>query len=80
SKSLSLIEAQGHQVVPVDYFYNNDLEYLKGESSSRKYTTSTTKAKAAEYDNIKGIEDMILALWSPVKVAYNKFAMRGISH
>ncbi|GKB27290.1 hypothetical protein Tco_0866691 [Tanacetum coccineum] len=37
------------QVVPVDYFINNDLEYLKGGSSSRKYTTSTTKAKAANY-------------------------------
>ncbi|GJZ26718.1 hypothetical protein Tco_0570971 [Tanacetum coccineum] len=36
------------QVVPVDYFINNDLEYLKGGSSSRKYTTSTTKAKAAK--------------------------------
>ncbi|GJT15703.1 hypothetical protein Tco_0874409 [Tanacetum coccineum] len=60
SKPLSLIEAQGRQVVPADYFFNNDLEYLKGGSSSRKYTTSTTKTKAAGYDNIKGIEDMVL--------------------
>ncbi|GJX55326.1 retrovirus-related pol polyprotein from transposon TNT 1-94 [Tanacetum coccineum] len=29
SKSLPLIEAQGRQVVPADYFFNNDLEYLK---------------------------------------------------
>nr|GEX74552.1 hypothetical protein [Tanacetum cinerariifolium] len=36
SKPLSLIEAQGCQVVPADYFFNNDLEYLKGGSSSRK--------------------------------------------
>nr|GEZ32479.1 hypothetical protein [Tanacetum cinerariifolium] len=43
SKLLPLIEAQGLQVVPADYFFNNDLEYLKGGSSSRKYTTSTTK-------------------------------------
>nr|GFA28034.1 hypothetical protein [Tanacetum cinerariifolium] len=67
SKPLSLIEAQGHQVVPVDYFFNNDLEYLKGGSSSRKYITFTTKTKAAKYDNIKGIEAMLLTLWSPVK-------------
>ncbi|GJT05383.1 hypothetical protein Tco_0839845 [Tanacetum coccineum] len=45
------------QVVPVDYFINNDLEYLRGGSSSKKYTTSTTKTKAAKYD-ISGIEDM----------------------
>ncbi|GJY44843.1 hypothetical protein Tco_0433056 [Tanacetum coccineum] len=48
SKPLSLIESQGRQVVPVDYFFNNDFEYLKGGSSSRKYTTSTTKTKAAK--------------------------------
>ncbi|GJY20792.1 hypothetical protein Tco_0393358 [Tanacetum coccineum] len=54
-------------VVPADYFFNNDLEYLKGGISSRKYTTSTTKTKATRYDNIEGIEDMVLELWSPVK-------------
>ncbi|GJU70322.1 hypothetical protein Tco_1256581 [Tanacetum coccineum] len=48
SKPLPLIEAQGRQVVPAGYFFNNDLEYLKGGSSSRKYTTSTTKTKAAK--------------------------------
>nr|GFC53565.1 hypothetical protein [Tanacetum cinerariifolium] len=78
-KPLPLIEVQGRQVVPADYFFNNDLEYLKGGSSSRKYTTSTTKTKAAKYDNIKGIEDMVLTLWSPVKVAYDKYVVL-ISH
>nr|GEU60534.1 hypothetical protein [Tanacetum cinerariifolium] len=75
SKPLLLIEAQGRQVVPADYFFNNDLEYLKGGRSSRKYTTSTTKTKAAKYDNIEGIKDMVLELWSPVKVAYDKFSI-----
>ncbi|GKC13027.1 hypothetical protein Tco_1009809, partial [Tanacetum coccineum] len=75
SKLMSLIEFQGRQVVHADYFFNNDLEYLKGGSSSRKYTTSTTKTKAAKYDNIKGIEDMVPTLWSPVKVAYDQYAM-----
>ncbi|GJZ25110.1 hypothetical protein Tco_0562569 [Tanacetum coccineum] len=67
SKSLPLIEAQGRQVVPADYFFNNDLEYLKGRSSRSKYITFTTKTKAAKYHNIEGIEDMVLTLWSPVK-------------
>ncbi|GJT30425.1 hypothetical protein Tco_0910700 [Tanacetum coccineum] len=59
SKPLPLIKAEGRQVVPADYFFNNDLEYLKGGSSSRKYTTSTTKTNAARYDNIEGIKDMV---------------------
>ncbi|GJU81969.1 hypothetical protein Tco_1284334 [Tanacetum coccineum] len=59
SKPLLLIEDRGPQVVLVAYFFNNDLEYLKGGSSSRKYTTYTTKTKATKYDDIQGIEDMV---------------------
>ncbi|GJX13843.1 hypothetical protein Tco_0205601 [Tanacetum coccineum] len=55
------------QVVPANYFFNNNLGYLKGGSSSKKYTSSTTKTKAAKYDNIEGIEDMVQTLCSPVK-------------
>ncbi|GKB71813.1 hypothetical protein Tco_0933225 [Tanacetum coccineum] len=80
SKPLPLIEDRGRQVVLVDYFINNDLEYLKGGSSSRKYTTSTTKTKASKYDNIQGIKDMVPSLWSPVKVAYDKYDVWGITH
>ncbi|GJX64308.1 hypothetical protein Tco_0298651 [Tanacetum coccineum] len=68
SKPLPLIMNEGRQVVPVDYFINNDLEYLRGESSSKKYTTSTTKTKASKYD-ISGIEDMVPSLWIPIKVS-----------
>nr|GEX39140.1 hypothetical protein [Tanacetum cinerariifolium] len=59
SKPLPLIEYRGRQVVPVNYFINNNLEYLKGGSSSRKYMTSIIKTKAAKYDNIQGIKDMV---------------------
>ncbi|GJU31269.1 hypothetical protein Tco_1174858 [Tanacetum coccineum] len=62
SKPLPLIKDRGRQVVPVNYFINNNLEYLKGGSSSRKYTTSTTKTKDAKYDNIQGIDDMVLSV------------------
>ncbi|GKC38882.1 hypothetical protein Tco_1051266, partial [Tanacetum coccineum] len=51
SKPLPLIEVQGRQAVLAYYFFNNDLEYLKG------------------------IEDMVPTLWSPVKVAYEQYAM-----
>nr|GEW34618.1 hypothetical protein [Tanacetum cinerariifolium] len=54
--------------------------YLKGGSSSMKDTTSTTKNKAAKYDDIQGIEDMVPSLWSPVKVAYDRYVVWGITH
>nr|GFC69847.1 hypothetical protein [Tanacetum cinerariifolium] len=31
---------RGRRVIPFDHFINNDLEYLWGGASSRKYTTS----------------------------------------
>ncbi|GJV94437.1 hypothetical protein Tco_1546014 [Tanacetum coccineum] len=43
------------------------------------YTTSTTKIKAAQYD-LPGIEDMVPNIWIPIKVAYAKYALLGISH
>ncbi|GKG24933.1 hypothetical protein Tco_0395561, partial [Tanacetum coccineum] len=43
------------------------------------YTTSTTKTKAAQYD-LPGIEDKVPNIWSPIKVAYDKCALWGISH
>ncbi|GKE30828.1 hypothetical protein Tco_1446212 [Tanacetum coccineum] len=79
SKPLPLIMDRGPQVVPVDYFINNDLKYMKGGSSSKKYTTSTIKTKATTYD-IPGTEDMVPSLWSPVKVSYDRYDVWGISH
>ncbi|GKB09064.1 hypothetical protein Tco_0837376 [Tanacetum coccineum] len=38
------------------------------------YTTSTTKSKASQYD-LPGIEDMVPNIWSPVKVAYDRYAL-----
>ncbi|GJU95515.1 hypothetical protein Tco_1320271 [Tanacetum coccineum] len=43
------------------------------------YTTSTTKTKASKYD-LPGIEDMVPNIWSLVKVAYDRYALWGISH
>ncbi|GKD60008.1 hypothetical protein Tco_1297517 [Tanacetum coccineum] len=59
-KPLPLIpNSQGRQVIPFDHFINNDLEYLSDGVSSRKYKTSVTKTKAADYGHIKWIEDLI---------------------
>ncbi|GJZ56450.1 hypothetical protein Tco_0611643 [Tanacetum coccineum] len=58
SKPLLLIQDhQGRQVIPQDYFINNDLEYLKGGDLSRRYSTSVTKTKATTYE-LKWIKDL----------------------
>nr|GEU35759.1 hypothetical protein [Tanacetum cinerariifolium] len=58
-KPLPLIpNNRGRRVIPFDHFINNDLEYLRGGASSRKYTTYVTKTKAADYRHIKWIEDL----------------------
>nr|GEW92687.1 uncharacterized mitochondrial protein AtMg00810-like [Tanacetum cinerariifolium] len=45
SKSLPLIIVQGRQVIPVDYFIKNDLEYLRRGSSSKKYRLPQQKQR-----------------------------------
>ncbi|GJT91436.1 hypothetical protein Tco_1080281 [Tanacetum coccineum] len=41
--------SRGRQVIPFDYFINNDFAYLSGGVSSRTYATFVTKTKAADY-------------------------------
>ncbi|GJR10381.1 hypothetical protein Tco_0793033 [Tanacetum coccineum] len=41
--------SQGIVLLPFHHFINNDLEYLRGGVSSRKYSTSVTKTTAADY-------------------------------
>ncbi|GJS59072.1 hypothetical protein Tco_0653856 [Tanacetum coccineum] len=73
--------SQGRRVIPFHHFINNDLEYLRGGASSRKYSTSVTKTKAADYGHIKWIEDLVPnSMWSQTIVKYDKFALWGISH
>nr|GEV56430.1 hypothetical protein [Tanacetum cinerariifolium] len=72
---------RGRRVIPFEHFINNDLEYLRGGTSSRKYTTSVTKTKAADYGHIKWIEDLVpRAMWIQQPIEYNKHALWGVSH
>nr|GEW62063.1 hypothetical protein [Tanacetum cinerariifolium] len=64
---------RGRRVIPFAHFINNDLEYLRGGASSRKYATSVTKTKATDYGHIKWIIDL-----DPIK--YDKHAFWGVSH
>ncbi|GJW44689.1 reverse transcriptase domain-containing protein [Tanacetum coccineum] len=63
SKPLPLIsDARGRQIILYDHF-------IKGGSSSRKYTTSITKTKAADYGHVKWIEDKVpRSTWSEAQV------------
>ncbi|GJU95719.1 hypothetical protein Tco_1320475, partial [Tanacetum coccineum] len=75
SKPIPLITRGNHQRVLFEFFINNDLKYLQGVVSTMTYTTSTTKSKAAKYD-LPGIKDMVSNIWSPVKVAYDKYTFK----
>nr|GEY79693.1 hypothetical protein [Tanacetum cinerariifolium] len=75
---VAMVDA-GQLTVVADYFFNNDLEYLKSFDLERTYTTSITKTKSARYE-IEGIEDMVPTIWSPTKVGYDKDALKEIKH
>nr|GEU75377.1 hypothetical protein [Tanacetum cinerariifolium] len=73
------MSSQGRQIVPANFFLNNDLEYLRERSNEKKCTASTTKSKVARYE-LQRIEDMVSNLWSSIKVIYDRHALLGISH
>nr|GEX76848.1 hypothetical protein [Tanacetum cinerariifolium] len=78
-KPLPLIpNNRGRRVIPFEHFINNDLEYLRGGASSRKYTTSIMKTKAADYGHIKWIEDLVpRTIWIEEPIGYEKHALWG---
>nr|GEY39028.1 hypothetical protein [Tanacetum cinerariifolium] len=66
---------RGRRVIPFEHFINNDLVYLRGGVSSRKYTTSITKTKATDYEHIKWIEDLVpRTMWIEEPIGYDKHA------
>ncbi|GKB82042.1 hypothetical protein Tco_0948937 [Tanacetum coccineum] len=79
TKSLPLKGRPGRLTVAAEYFFNNDLEFLKSSDPEKNYTTSITKTKAARYEIVR-IEDMVLTLWSTIKYGYNKDAEKEIKH
>ncbi|GKE39653.1 hypothetical protein Tco_1463058 [Tanacetum coccineum] len=66
TKPLPLKGRPGRLTVVAEYFFNNDLEFLKSSDPEKKYTTSIMKTKAARYEII-GIEDMVPTFWSATK-------------
>nr|GEU35057.1 copia protein [Tanacetum cinerariifolium] len=73
-----ITDNRGPRVIPFVHFINNDLEYLRGGASSRKYTTSVTKTKTADYGHIKWIEDLVpTTMWIQEPIDYDKHALWG---
>ncbi|GKE16704.1 hypothetical protein Tco_1424281 [Tanacetum coccineum] len=72
------MSSQGRRIILVDFFFNNELEYLRGVSNDKKYTASTKKSKAARYE-LQGIKDMVPNLWSPHDVYSTKRILSVIS-
>nr|GEW48491.1 hypothetical protein [Tanacetum cinerariifolium] len=81
-KPLPLIpNNRGRRVISFEHFINNDLEYLRGRASSRKYTTSVKKTKAADYGHIKWIEDLVpRTMWIEEPIGHDTHALWGVSH
>ncbi|GKC89244.1 hypothetical protein Tco_1149893 [Tanacetum coccineum] len=69
----------GRLTVAAEYFFNNNLEFLKSSEPKKKYTTSIMNIKAARYEIVE-IKEMVLTLWSTTKVGYDKDAKKGIKH
>ncbi|GJV55731.1 hypothetical protein Tco_1456736 [Tanacetum coccineum] len=79
TKPLPLQGPPDHKTVPVDFFFNKDLEYLKIGNKEKKYVVSLTKPKDARYE-LEVLEEMIPKLWSSSKVKYDLNATLGIHH
>nr|GEW14109.1 hypothetical protein [Tanacetum cinerariifolium] len=74
-------DSRGHLIIPFAHFINNDLEYLQGGASSRKYTTSVMKTKTANYRHIKWIEDLVpRTIWIQEPIDYDKHALWRVSY
>ncbi|GKA70860.1 hypothetical protein Tco_0776999 [Tanacetum coccineum] len=79
TKPLSLQVPPGCTTIPIDFFFNKYLEYLKTGNKEIKYASSLTKPKAAMYE-LEGLEEMIPKLWSSSKVQYDKDDALRIHH
>nr|GEX62236.1 hypothetical protein [Tanacetum cinerariifolium] len=77
----SLVELEYH-LEEVFKATTDQLDWVNPEGAScRKYTTSITKTKAADYGNIKWIEDLVpRTMWIEEPIGYDKHALWEVSH
>ncbi|GJX42586.1 hypothetical protein Tco_0257576 [Tanacetum coccineum] len=72
SKPLPLKGHPGHLTIALEYFFKNDLEYLKSSDPEKKYTMSITKTKATRYKFLKHDVFSHLKILSVKSVTVNK--------
>nr|GEV12587.1 rve domain-containing protein/RVT_3 domain-containing protein [Tanacetum cinerariifolium] len=77
----SLVELE-YQLKEVYKATTDQLDWVNPKgASSRKYTTSVTKTKAADYGHIKWIKDLMpRTMWIHEPIGYDKHALWGVSH
>nr|GEU85631.1 retrovirus-related Pol polyprotein from transposon TNT 1-94 [Tanacetum cinerariifolium] len=80
SKPLPLGGPPGQVIIQSDFFFNNDLEYLRYGSKGRRPALSISKMKVA-YNPGAGLEQMVpYQFWIEEECKYDIAAMYGISH
>ncbi|GJX78394.1 hypothetical protein Tco_0325205 [Tanacetum coccineum] len=80
SKPLPLGGQPGQVTIQADFFFNNDLEYLRYGSKGGRPTLSISKMKAACYPDV-GLEQMVPnQIWIKEECKYDIATMYGISH
>nr|GEX14596.1 hypothetical protein [Tanacetum cinerariifolium] len=80
SKPIPLQGPPGHTSIPIDFFFNKDLEYSKNGNKEKKYASSLTKPKATRCVGSK-VKEPCTILYKPRGVVYLnksncKFLMR----
>ncbi|GJS11404.1 hypothetical protein Tco_0368200 [Tanacetum coccineum] len=79
SKSLPLVGPPGQVTIQLQFFFNNDLEYLVSGDKGRKLTLSISKLKSAQYLDF-GLEELVMSLWIESEREYDISDVYGISH
>ncbi|GKE66843.1 hypothetical protein Tco_1521004, partial [Tanacetum coccineum] len=80
SKPLPLGGEPGHVTIQPDFFFNNDLEYLRYGRKVGRPALSISKIKAAYYPDV-GLEQLVPdQFWIEEECKYDIAAMYGISH
>ncbi|GJU16271.1 hypothetical protein Tco_1144237 [Tanacetum coccineum] len=74
----NLLKGTCRLAIAAEYFFNNDLEFLKSLDPEKKYTTSIMNTKAARYE-IVGIENMVLRFGVLPKLGMTKTLKRESS-
>ncbi|GKD58877.1 hypothetical protein Tco_1296386 [Tanacetum coccineum] len=72
------MSSQGHQIVLVYFFFNKDLEYLRGRSNDKKFTTYITKSKATRISYWRTKRQNLYCYITKMVSKYNVYSTKRI--